>query len=250
MLELNGLCKCFGGKTVADNICLTVGRGKILAVLGRSGCGKSTLLNMIAGIVRPDGGEIRLNGENITCMPPEKRRISLMFQDYALFPHMSALENTAFGLKMQKMPKAEAERLALSALAEVGLENEAHRKPEKLSGGEKQRLALARALVVRPSLLLLDESFSSLDTHLRDRLRRMTAERIRKGGIPAVLVTHSPEEACTAADEIAVMHEGKILQCGTPETLIQTPAGVQVARLMGLPNTDDDRHIPQNAVCL
>lgn len=148
------------------------------------------------------------------------------------------------------MPKAEAERLALSALAEVGLENEAHRKPEKLSGGEKQRLALARALVVRPSLLLLDESFSSLDTHLRDRLRRMTAERIRKGGIPAVLVTHSPEEACTAADEIAVMHEGKILQCGTPETLIQTPAGVQVARLMGLPNTDDDRHIPQNAVCL
>lgn len=128
-------------------------------------------------------------------MPPEKRRISLMFQDYALFPHMSALENTAFGLKMQKMPKAEAERLALSALAEVGLENEAHRKPEKLSGGEKQRLALARALVVRPSLLLLDESFSSLDTHLRDRLRRMTAERIRKGGIPAVLVTHSPEEA-------------------------------------------------------
>ncbi|TSF19518.1 ATP-binding cassette domain-containing protein, partial [Salmonella enterica subsp. enterica serovar Chester] len=144
-LELNGLCKCFGGKTVADNICLTVGRGKILAVLGRSGCGKSTLLNMIAGIVRPDGGEIRLNGENITCMPPEKRRISLMFQDYALFPHMSALENTAFGLKMQKMPKAE--RLALSALAEVGLENEAHRKPEKLSGGEKQRLALARALV-------------------------------------------------------------------------------------------------------
>lgn len=102
MLELNGLCKCFGGKTVADNICLTVGRGKILAVLGRSGCGKSTLLNMIAGIVRPDGGEIRLNGENITCMPPEKRRISLMFQDYALFPHMSALENTAFGLKMTK----------------------------------------------------------------------------------------------------------------------------------------------------
>lgn len=144
MLELNGLCKRFGGKTVADNICLTVGRGKILAVLGRSGCGKSTLLNMIAGIVRPDGGEIWLNGENITRMPPEKRRISLMFQDYALFPHMSALENAAFGLKMQKMPKAEAERLAMAALAEVGLENEAHRKPEKLSGGEKQRLALAR----------------------------------------------------------------------------------------------------------
>lgn len=130
MLELNGLCKRFGNKTVADNICLTVGRGKILAVLGRSGCGKSTLLNMIAGIVRPDGGEIWLNGENITRMPPEKRRISLMFQDYALFPHMSALENAAFGLKMQKMPKAEAERLAMAALAEVGLENEAHRKPE------------------------------------------------------------------------------------------------------------------------
>ncbi|MBW4002660.1 ABC transporter ATP-binding protein [Neisseria meningitidis] len=248
MLKLNKVCKRFGNKTVADDICLTVGRGKILAVLGQSGCGKSTLLNMIAGIVRPDGGEIWLNGENITRMPPEKRRISLMFQDYALFPHMSALENAAFGLKMQKMPKAEAESLALSALAEVGLENEAHRKPEKLSGGEKQRLALARALVVRPSLLLLDESFSSLDTHLRDRLRRMTAERIRKGGIPAVLVTHSPEEACTAADEIAVMHEGKILQCGTPETLVKTPADAQVARLMGLPNTDDDRHIPQHAV--
>ncbi len=217
MLELNGLCKCFGGKTVADNICLTVGRGKILAVLGRSGCGKSTLLNMIAGIVRPDGGEIRLNGENITCMPPEKRRISLMFQDYALFPHMSALENTAFGLKMQKMPKAEAERLALSALAEVGLENEAHRKPEKLSGGEKQRLALARALVVRPSLLLLDESFSSLDTHLRDRLRRMTAERIRKGGIPAVLVTHSPERPARRRTKSPSCTRGKSFNAVRPK---------------------------------
>ena len=191
MLKLNKVCKRFGNKTVADDICLTVGRGKILAVLGRSGCGKSTLLNMIAGIIRPDG---------------------------------------------------------MAALAEVGLKNEAHRKPEKLSGGEKQRLALARALVVRPSLLLLDESFSSLDTHLRDRLRRMTAERIRNGGIPAVLVTHSPEEACTTADEIAVMHEGRILQYGTPETLVKTPSCVQVARLMGLPNTDDDRHIPQHAV--
>lgn len=250
MLRLNRLCKRYGSKTVADHIDLNVCSGEILAVVGRSGCGKSTLLNMIAGIVRPDSGTVLLDGSDITQTPPEKRNISLMFQDYALFPHLTALENVGFGLKMRDVSKQETAKQAMQALCEVGLEHEAHRKPQQLSGGEQQRLALARALVVRPSLLLLDEAFSSLDTHLRRQLRLTTAGHIRARNIPALLVTHSPEEACTMADRIAVMHEGRVLQHGTPEEIIRHPAGVHVARLMGLPNTDGKRHIPTAAIRL
>jgi len=248
MLQLKNINKRFGSKTVAQDINLNVEAGKILAVLGRSGCGKSTLLKTIVGLVRPDSGEVWLNGDNITDMPSEKRNISLMFQDYALLPHLTALDNVGFGLKMRRLPKAEIEEQSMQALRDIGLEHEAQRKPESLSGGEQQRLALARALITRPSLLLLDEAFSSLDTHLRHHLRTLTAERIRSQNIPAILVTHSAEEACTMADTIAIMHEGRILQHGTPETLIRRPANAQAARLLGLPNTDDARHIPTHAI--
>ena len=224
MLQLKNINKRFGSKTVAQDINLNVEAGEILAVLGRSGCGKSTLLKTIVGLVRPDSGEVWLNGDNITDMPSEKRNISLMFQDYALLPHLTALDNVGFGLKMRRLPKAEIEEQSMQALRDIGLEHEAQRKPESLSGGEQQRLALARALITRPSLLLLDEAFSSLDTHLRHHLRTLTAERIRSQNTPAILVTHSAEEACTMADTIAIMHEGRILQHGTPETLIAAPS--------------------------
>lgn len=248
MLQLKNINKRFGSKTVAQDINLNVEAGEILAVLGRSGCGKSTLLKTIVGLVRPDSGEVWLNGDNITDMPSEKRNISLMFQDYALLPHLSALDNVGFGLKMRRLPKAEIEEQSMQALRDIGLEHEAQRKPESLSGGEQQRLALARALITRPSLLLLDEAFSSLDTHLRRHLRTLTAERIRSQNIPAILVTHSAEEACTMADTIAIMHEGRILQHGTPETLIRRPVNAQAALLLGLANTSDTRYIPQHAI--
>ena len=248
MLQLKNINKRFGSKTVAQDINLNVEAGKILAVLGRSGCGKSTLLKTIVGLVRPDSGEVWLNGDNITDMPSEKRNISLMFQDYALLPHLTALDNVGFGLKMRRLPKAEIEEQSMQALRDIGLEHEAQRKPESLSGGEQQRLALARALITRPSLLLLDEAFSSLDTHLRHHLRTLTAERIRSQNIPAILVTHSAEEACTMADTIAIMHEGRILQHGTPETLIRRPVNAQAALLLGLANTGDTRYIPQHAI--
>lgn len=248
MLQLKNINKRFGSKTVAQDINLNVEAGEILAVLGRSGCGKSTLLKTIVGLVRPDSGEVWLNGDNITDMPPEKRNISLMFQDYALLPHLTALDNVGFGLKMRRLPKAEIEEQSMQALRDIGLEHEAQRKPESLSGGEQQRLALARALITRPSLLLLDEAFSSLDTHLRHQLRTLTAERIRSQNIPAILVTHSAEEACTMADTIAIMHEGRILQHGTPETLIRRPVNAQAALLLGLANTGDTRYIPQHAI--
>ena len=248
MLQLKNINKRFGSKTVAQDINLNVEAGKILAVLGRSGCGKSTLLKTIVGLVHPDSGEVWLNGDNITDMPSEKRNISLMFQDYALLPHLTALDNVGFGLKMRRLPKAEIEEQSMQALRDIGLEHEAQRKPESLSGGEQQRLALARALITRPSLLLLDEAFSSLDTHLRHNLYRLTDESIRRQNIPAVLVTHSPEEAAALADHIALMHEGRILQYGTPAELFRRPANAQAARLLGLPNTDDTRHIPTHAI--
>ena len=248
MLQLKNINKRFGSKTVAQDINLNVEAGKILAVLGRSGCGKSTLLKTIVGLVHPDSGEVWLNGDNITDMPSEKRNISLMFQDYALLPHLTALDNVGFGLKMRRLPKAEIEEQSMQALRDIGLEHEAQRKPESLSGGEQQRLALARALITRPSLLLLDEAFSSLDTHLRHHLRTLTAERIRSQNIPAILVTHSAEEACTMANTIAIMHEGRILQYGTPETLIRRPVNAQAALLLGLANTGDTRYIPQHAI--
>jgi len=187
MLQLKNIDKSFGTKQVAQNISLSVEGGGVLAVLGKSGCGKSTLLKIIAGLTRANGGEVWLNGRDITLMPSEKRNISLMFQDYALFPHLNAWQNAAFGLKMRKVPRKEAEQRARQALDEVGLGGEAERSVDSLSGGEQQRLALARALVTQPDLLLLDEAFSSLDTHLRHHLRTLTAERIRSQNIPAIL---------------------------------------------------------------
>ena len=248
MLQLKNIDKSFGTKQVAQNISLSVEGGGVLAVLGKSGCGKSTLLKIIAGLTPADGGEVWLNGRDITLMPSEKRNISLMFQDYALFPHLNAWQNAAFGLKMRKVPRKEAEQRARQALDEVGLGGEAERSVDSLSGGEQQRLALARALVTQPDLLLLDEAFSSLDTHLRRHLRDQTVRRIRRQNIPAILVTHDPEEAFTLADRIALMHAGRVLQYGAPRDLLQHPADAQAARLLGLQNVSEERYIPPQAI--
>ena len=186
MLELQNIRKQFNGKTVADGISLQVARGSLLAILGRSGCGKSTLLNIAAGLTAPDGGRVLLEGTDITALPPEKRRISLMFQDYALLPHLTVLQNTAFGLKMRGTAKRQAEEAAEAMLEQVGLSGEGHRRPDTLSGGEQQRVALARALAAKPKLLLLDEPFSSLDTGLRSSLRNLTRGQAGRLNIPAL----------------------------------------------------------------
>lgn len=248
MLELKNLSKRFGAKTVADRISLAVADGELLAVLGPSGCGKSTLMHMAAGLVKPDAGEVWIGGENRTAIPPEKRRVALMFQDYALLPHLNVWQNVAFGLKMQGVAKAEARRQAETALAHVGLAAESQRRVDALSGGEQQRVALARALVVLPQLLLLDEPFSSLDTGLRQQLRMQALGQIRAQNIPAVLVTHDPEEAFALADHLALMQGGKIVQYGTPDAVLQHPANAWAARLIGALNVNESRYIPQQAL--
>lgn len=249
MLQLKHINKRYGGKTVADDISLEVNDGMLLAVLGRSGCGKSTLLKIAAGLVEPDSGEVWITGENRTRIPPEHRHISLVFQDYALLPHLNVLQNVAFGLKMRGIGKAEAQRHAEAMLVEVGLADEAERRPENLSGGEQQRVALARALVTEPQLMLLDEPFSSLDTGLRGQLRQLAVENIRRRNIPAVMVTHDPEEAFALADRIALMHNGRIIQSATPDELIAAPADARAARLIGAENVNNERYIPQQALC-
>lgn len=248
MFELIGIHKRFGGKTVADNISLAVSDGMLTAVLGRSGSGKSTLLNIAAGLVAPDSGDIFIGGKNVSSLPPERRRVSLMFQDFALFPHLNALQNTAFPLTLRGMPSEKARARAEGLLADVGLEGQGGRRVESLSGGEQQRVALARALAAEPQLLLLDEPFSSLDTGLRRQLRALTLEQIRRQNIPAVLVTHDPEDAFLMADRIALMHEGRIIQHGTPSETAARPVSAQAARLLALPNVSDNRYIPQAAL--
>ncbi|QEY24001.1 ABC transporter ATP-binding protein [Neisseria animalis] len=250
MLSVKHICKSFGSRTVAEDISMDVEKGQLIAVLGQSGCGKSTLLKIISGLIAPDSGEIRLNGENITRKPSEKRHIALMFQDYALFPHLNAVENAAFGLRMRGTGRREAEKQALQALEEVGLASLAQRRIDSLSGGEQQRLALARALAGNPKLLLLDEAFSSLDSHLRQKLRQLALAQIRKSNIPAVLVTHSPEEAFGMADGIVLLDQGRVVQSGTAREILQRPANVRAARLLGLHNADPQRYIPPNAISI
>lgn len=248
MLAINGLTKQFSGKTVADHLSFTLPAGKILAVLGPSGCGKTTLLNMIAGLIFPDSGSVCLNNSDITTLPPEKRQISLMFQQYALLPHLNVWQNTALGLRFNGISKKAAKQQAENILAEVGLSTAGERSIHDLSGGEQQRVALARALVVQPKLLLLDEPFSSLDTGLRQNLRELTRAQIRRQNIPAILVTHDPEEAFLLADEIALMNQGKIIQHATPETLRARPVSAWAARLMGCTNVCDTHYLPPHAI--
>ena len=235
-LELRGLTKRFGRYSAVAGIDLAVQPGEFLTLLGPSGCGKTTTLNMIAGFVQPDAGAIRLDGRPIESLPPHKRNLGIVFQDYALFPHRSAAENVAFGLKMRRLPRREiAERVA-EALNMVRLEGFDRRRPAELSGGQRQRVALARALVIRPAVLLLDEPLSNLDLKLREEMRSEISALQRRLRIATVFVTHDQDEALTMSDRIAVMRQGRIEQIGSAKDIYERPASAFVAGFIGTTN--------------
>ncbi|MDW8442879.1 MAG: ABC transporter ATP-binding protein [Acetobacteraceae bacterium] len=233
-LLLERLSKRFGRNPPAvDRLSLAVPRGAILALLGPSGCGKTTTLRLIAGLERADEGRVRVGGRDLTDLPPERRNIGVVFQSYALFPHLSAAGNVAFGLEARGVPRGERSRRVAEALAMVGLADLAQRKPRQLSGGQQQRVALARALAIRPEVLLLDEPLSALDAQLRDGVREEIRALQRRLGTTAVFVTHDQAEALALADLVAVMNEGRVEQCGTPEEIFETPATPFVAGFVG-----------------
>jgi putative spermidine/putrescine transport system ATP-binding protein len=209
-LQIAALTKSFGTLTAVDAIDLTVAQGEFVTLLGPSGCGKTTTLNMIAGFVTPDAGSIRLLGRAVESLPPFRRDLGLVFQDYALFPHMTVAENVGFGLRMRRQPRAEIAQRVAQALDLVQLNGLGERRPLQLSGGQRQRVALARALVIQPAMLLLDEPLSNLDLKLREEMRVEISALQRRLGIATVFVTHDQDEALTMSDRIAVMRQGSI----------------------------------------
>ena len=232
-LSLNGVTRRFGDYTAVDNLSVEVGRGELLAIVGASGSGKTTTLRIAAGYESPDSGTVTLGGADLTRVPPERRGFGMVFQHYALFPHMPVEENVAFGLEARGVGKADRLAKARAALASVGLEGAGSRAIQSLSGGEQQRVALARALVIEPRALLLDEPLSNLDPTLRQAMRDDLRAMLRRVGVPALFVTHDQEDAFAIADRIALLRKGKLLQCGTPEELYHAPVSREVAAFIG-----------------
>ena len=235
-VELINLSKAFADVPAVDRIDLTVAQGEFLTLLGPSGCGKTTTLNLIAGFLTPDAGSIRLAGKAVDRLPPFRRDIGIVFQDYALFPHMTVAENVAFGLRMRRVGKAEIDRRVTEALDLVHLAGFGARRPLALSGGQRQRVALARALVIRPTVLLLDEPLSNLDLKLREEMRLEITTLQRSLGITMVMVTHDQGEALAVSDRIAVMHQGRIEQLGDARDVYEHPASRFVADFIGSTN--------------
>ncbi len=235
-LRLAGLRKTFGSAVAVDTISLDVHPGEFMTLLGPSGCGKTTTLNLVAGFEQPDAGAIELAGRAVARLPPYRRDIGLVFQDYALFPHMSVAENVGFGLRMRRVATAEAARRVAEALELVQLSHLGARRPLELSGGQRQRVALARALVIRPAVLLLDEPLSNLDLKLREAMRLEIVTLQRRLGITTVLVTHDQGEALAVSDRIAVMNQGRIEQVGPPAAVYEQPVSRFVAGFMGISN--------------
>ncbi len=232
-LALNGVTRRFGDFTAVDNLSVEVGPGELLAIVGASGSGKTTSLRIAAGYEAPDSGTVTLGGEDITRVPPERRGFGMVFQHYALFPHMPVEQNVAFGLEARGVSKSERLAKARAALASVGLEGAGDRAIQSLSGGEQQRVALARALVIEPRALLLDEPLSNLDPTLRQAMRDDLRAMLRRVGVPALFVTHDQEDAFAIADRIALLQKGKLLQCGTPAELYHEPISREVATFIG-----------------
>jgi putrescine transport system ATP-binding protein len=241
-VQIRDVVKDFGGGSVAVNhVSLDIEKGEIFALLGSSGCGKTTLLRMLAGFEVPTAGTIRLDGLDLAGLPPYLRPINMMFQSYALFPHLTVWDNVAFGLKREGMPKDAIRQRVEAMLKLVQLQRYAKRKPHQLSGGQQQRVALARSLAKRPQLMLLDEPLGALDKKLREETQIELANIIREVGVTCVMVTHDQEEAMTMATRIAVMSEGKILQVGTPTEIYETPATRFVADFIGNVNLMDGK---------
>ncbi len=232
-LTIDGIEKRFGEQVVLARVSLAVARGEVLALLGPSGSGKTTLLRLLAGFETADGGRIAVGGEPLDPLPPARRNVGMVFQHYALFPHLSVGENVAFGLAARKLPREEIARRVASALAQVDLPGFAARRVSEISGGQQQRVALARALAPEPRLLLLDEPLSNLDPALRERTRRELRRTIERVGITTVLVTHEQEEAFHLGDRVAVLAGGRLHQVGTPEELYERPATRFVAGFVG-----------------
>ena len=235
-LTVEGVTRKFGAATALDGIDLTVQVGELLTILGPSGSGKTTLLKIIAGFEYPDDGAVLLGSQDITGIPPAKRDIGMVFQNYALFPHMTVAENIAFPLQMRKTPKAECRERVEHALNVIDMPNFGNRLPKQLSGGQQQRVALARAVVFRPKLLLLDEPFGALDRKLREQMQLEVCRLQRRLGLTAIFVTHDQEEALVMSDRIAVMNTGKIAQIGTPEEIYRRPVNRFVAGFIGESN--------------
>lgn len=231
---LQDIRKTFGKKNVLDGVNVKLKRGELLSLLGPSGCGKTTLLRILAGFETPTSGQVLLNGQNVTAVPANRRRMGMVFQAYSLFPNMTAAQNVRFGPKVRRLGDATTQQAETMKLLEmVGLSEHAHKYPHQLSGGQQQRVALARALAVKPDILLLDEPLSALDAKVRTQLRNEIRRIQKNTGITTVFVTHDQEEALSVSDRIAVMNNGHILQIDTPSKIYHDPSDAFVARFIG-----------------
>ncbi|MGA7779852.1 MAG: polyamine ABC transporter ATP-binding protein [Paraburkholderia sp.] len=235
-VRIENVVKKFGDSTAVDNVSLTIAKNELFALLGSSGCGKSTLLRMLAGLETATSGRIFVDGEDLASLPPYRRPVNMMFQSYALFPHMTVESNVAFGLKQEGVPKNEIKERVADALHLVQMSKYAQRKPHQLSGGQQQRVALARSLVKRPKLLLLDEPMSALDKKIRQKTQLELCNIIDKVDVTCVMVTHDQEEAMTMASRLAVMSEGRIVQIGTPSEVYEYPNSRFSAEFIGSTN--------------
>jgi spermidine/putrescine transport system ATP-binding protein len=236
IISFEGVTKRFGSTLAVDDVSLTIGEGEFFALLGPSGCGKTTLLRLLAGFETPNAGRILIDGEDVSAVPPNRRPVNMVFQSYAVFPHMSVAENVAFGLKIDRIPTPERTRRVEEALALVKLEGLGARRPHQLSGGQKQRVALARALIKRPRVLLLDEPLSALDAKLREAMRAELTQLQKQVGVTFLFVTHDQDEALVMASRCAVMNEGALEQVAAPEDLYERPASRFVADFIGQVN--------------
>lgn len=236
LLEIKGLTKSFDGHVAVDGLDLTINQGELFALLGASGCGKSTLLRMLAGFEQPSAGQIILDGEDLAEIPPYRRPVNMMFQSYALFPHMTVADNIAFGLKQDGMSRQEINQTVKQMLELVHMSDYAKRKPHQLSGGQKQRVALARSLAKKPKLLLLDEPMGALDKNLREKMQLEVVDILERVGVTCVMVTHDQEEAMTMASRMAIMNKGQFVQIGSPESIYEHPNSKFSAKFVGTVN--------------
>ena len=242
-MVIGGVSKSFDTFVALNNVSLEIKKGEFFSLLGPSGCGKTTLLRIIAGFEYPDSGTVTFDGQDILPVPPNKRQANTVFQNYALFPHLSVFENVAFSMRLKKMPRSEIAGRVNEYLRLVQLEGHAHKKPNQLSGGQKQRVAIARALINEPGVLLLDEPLSALDAKLRQHMLIELDQIHDKIGITFIYVTHDQQEALSVSDRLAVMNQGNVLQVGTPHEIYESPATDFVARFIGEANLFDAKVI-------